>query len=245
MTFKTRKYHHFFTPVTLIQGHRTLHEHVKVNIRYCSVYCLWHDSHMDQVGDRDRSLSWAAMAGKTITLHGVRNSFITQRPPHCRLNHPTLWPELAAGTQTLLGRNGNFILRPSWKQLVQATSLSLWRLAYYSTTSERRASKYMPTSCTCHMPAERKDNYATILYKKIYKKSTNVTRIAQLMLREQFWFHLHREPSQTFDSWIHTCEREHEHVQIRQCWCHGMRQTTLLLSGWHFQNEVAWCKRIN
>ena len=51
------------------------------------------------------------------------------------------------------------------------------------------------------LPAENPDNYATIMAKfdEYFKK-----RDPQLMLREKFWIHLKREPTQTLDSWIVT-----------------------------------------
>ena len=49
------------------------------------------------------------------------------------------------------------------------------------------------------LPAENKDNFETVLQKfaEYYHK-----RDPQLMLREQYWFHLHRQPEQTFDAWL-------------------------------------------
>ena len=51
--------------------------------------------------------------------------------------------------------------------------------------------------------AENPDNYAAVMAKfdKYFQK-----RDPQLMLREKFWFHLKREPTQTFDSWVVTVE---------------------------------------
>ncbi|CAH3159023.1 unnamed protein product [Porites lobata] len=51
------------------------------------------------------------------------------------------------------------------------------------------------------LPAEDSDNYATVVAKfgEYFQK-----RDPQLMLREKFWLHLKREPTQTFDSWVVT-----------------------------------------
>ena len=51
------------------------------------------------------------------------------------------------------------------------------------------------------LPAENPDNYATVMAKfdGYFQK-----RDPQLMLREKFWIHLKREPTQTLDSWIVT-----------------------------------------
>ena len=51
------------------------------------------------------------------------------------------------------------------------------------------------------LPAENPDNYATVMAKfdEYFQK-----RDPQLMLREKFWLHLKREPTQTFDSWVVT-----------------------------------------
>ena len=51
------------------------------------------------------------------------------------------------------------------------------------------------------LPAESPDNYATVMAKfdEYFQK-----RDPQLMLREKFWVHLKREPTQTLDSWIVT-----------------------------------------
>ena len=51
------------------------------------------------------------------------------------------------------------------------------------------------------LPAENPDNYATAITKfdEFFQK-----RDPQLMLREKFWLHLKREPTQTFDSWVVT-----------------------------------------
>ena len=51
------------------------------------------------------------------------------------------------------------------------------------------------------LPAENPDNYATVMAKfdEYFQK-----RDPQLMLREKFWIHLKREPTQTLDSWIVT-----------------------------------------
>ena len=51
------------------------------------------------------------------------------------------------------------------------------------------------------LPAENSENYATVTAKfdEYFQK-----RDPQLMLREKFWIHLKREPTQTFDSWVVT-----------------------------------------
>jgi len=53
------------------------------------------------------------------------------------------------------------------------------------------------------LPAENSDDYATVMAKfdeyMYFQK-----RDPQLMLREKFWVHLKREPTQTFDSWVVT-----------------------------------------
>ena len=51
------------------------------------------------------------------------------------------------------------------------------------------------------LPAEDSDNYATVVarFHEYFQKWD-----PQLMLREKFWLHLKREPTQTFDSWVVT-----------------------------------------
>ena len=51
------------------------------------------------------------------------------------------------------------------------------------------------------LPAENPNNYATVMAKfdEYFQK-----RDPQLMLREKFWVHLKREPTQTLDSWVVT-----------------------------------------
>ena len=51
------------------------------------------------------------------------------------------------------------------------------------------------------LPAQNPDNYATVMAKfdEYFQK-----RDPQFMLREKFWIHLKREPTQTLDSWIVT-----------------------------------------
>ena len=51
------------------------------------------------------------------------------------------------------------------------------------------------------LPAENPENYATVTAKfdEYFQK-----RDPQLMLREKFWIHLKREPTQTLDSWVVT-----------------------------------------
>lgn len=51
------------------------------------------------------------------------------------------------------------------------------------------------------LPAEDSNNYATVVAKfdEYFQKGD-----PQLMLREKFWLHLKREPTQAFDSWVMT-----------------------------------------
>ena len=54
------------------------------------------------------------------------------------------------------------------------------------------------------LPAESPDNYDTVIYKfnEYFTK-----RDPQLMLREKFWLHLKREPTQSFESWVMTIRK--------------------------------------
>ena len=49
------------------------------------------------------------------------------------------------------------------------------------------------------IPAEDKHDFETVVTKFA---SFFHRRDPQLMLREQFWFHLHRQPEQNFDAWL-------------------------------------------
>lgn len=56
-----------------------------------------------------------------------------------------------------------------------------------------------PANPAANLPAEKKDSCDTVVGKF---NSFFHRRDPQLMLREQYWYHLHRETGQTFDSWV-------------------------------------------
>jgi hypothetical protein len=55
------------------------------------------------------------------------------------------------------------------------------------------------------LPAEKKDDFATVIRKfdEFFHHQD-----PQLMLREQFWYHLKREPSWSFDAWLRTVKEK-------------------------------------
>ena len=61
------------------------------------------------------------------------------------------------------------------------------------------------------LSAVSKDDYATVIRK--FDEFFN-WRDLQLMLREQCWLHLQREPSQTFDSWVGKVKEKSKCVQV-------------------------------
>ena len=69
------------------------------------------------------------------------------------------------------------------------------------------------------LSAERKDDSATVIPK--FDKFFN-QRDPQLMLHEQYWLHLQREQSQTFDPWVRTltemasvCKSDNVDIMVR------------------------------
>ena len=62
-----------------------------------------------------------------------------------------------------------------------------------------------PDNANRRLPAESRDVYAVVVRK--FNEFFN-RRDPQLMLREQFWYHLGREGSQTFDAWLRTVKEK-------------------------------------
>ena len=76
------------------------------------------------------------------------------------------------------------------------------------------------------LPAESCDNYATVLAKfdQYFQK-----RDPQLMLREKFWLHLKREPTQSLDSWIVTVKERGAEPSFQPIFWSSERQTDFFL----------------
>ena len=86
------------------------------------------------------------------------------------------------------------------------------------------------------LPAENSDNYATVTAKfdEYFQKWD-----PQLMLREKFWIHLKRVPTQTFDSWVVTVKERAAECKFPADFCaSSQRQTYLFLQGRQLQAEA-------